>query len=347
MQQKNRESIPYPPSFLDRFMDWVKGFPIPYWLTYLILLAVEGILHHAAAWFMGWQKPFTFNPIMFVFPLWLWVPLTIMTYVDSISLTALSTFSQLLSADEDELKRLKYEFATMPQQGAVLSGVFWGINYLILTYLGYQVFYVAYHLGPFLSAVTFGAGLITYLTGSAIYYHSIRKLILINRTVRTVKNFNLFRLDPVYAFSRVTSMIGASWMLMLTLTLLILPIRLATGLGVAIMAVQILLAISAFVLPLWFVHRRLESEKLKLIAEHNLRTQSTMERLHHALDKNELDEIDHFSNALMGMGAEREVLNVIPTWPWRAGTLTGFVSAIVLPIVLFLIQLAIQKWMGM
>lgn len=347
MQQRTEVFKPYPPSFLDRFMEWVKGFPIPYWLTYLIFLVVEGILLHVVAWSVGWQKPFTFNPIMFVFPLWLWVPLMIMTYVDSISLTALSTFSQLLSVDEDELKHLKYEFTTMPQQGAILSGVFWGINYLILTYLGYQVFYVAYGLGPFLSVVTFCAGLITYLTGSAIYYHSVRQLILINRTVRMVKNFNLFRLDPVYSFSRVTSMIGASWMLMLTLTLLILPVRLATGLGVAIMVVQILLAISAFVLPLWFVHRRLVSEKLKLIAEHNMRTKYAMERLHHALDKNELGEVDHFSNALMGMGAEHEVLSAIPTWPWRTGTLTGFVSAIVLPIVLFLIQLAIQKWMGM
>jgi hypothetical protein len=133
---------------------------------------------------------------------------------------------------------------------------------------------------------------------------------------------------------------------MLTLTLLTLPIRLATGLGVAIMAVQILLAIAAFVLPLWFVHRRLESQKRGLLAELNLRIEATMKRLHQSLDKNELDDVDHFSNAMMGMGAEREVLTAIHTWPWRAGTLTGFLSAIVLPIIIFLIQFAVEKWLG-
>jgi hypothetical protein len=43
--------------------------------------------------------------------------------------------------------------------------------------------------------------------------------------------------------------------------------------------------------------------------------------------------------------AERDVLNGLPTWPWLPGTLTGFLSATILPIVLFIIQLAIQKFL--
>lgn len=339
------DTRPYPPSFLDRFMDFVQRQRVPYWLTYLCCLILEVALLHILAWVDGWMPAFTFNPIMAVFPIWLWVPLIIMTYVDSVAVDALSSFRPLLNIGEEELNRIKYEFSTMPPRGVFLSGLFWSINYLFLTYLGYKVFYVAYGLDSFLASVIFTVGLISYLTGSAIYYHSLRQLSLVNRTVRMARQLNLFRLDPVYAFSRVTSLIGISWMLMLTLTLLTLPIRLATGLGVAIMAVQIVLAIAAFVLPLWFVHQRLVSEKRRLIAELNLRVQSAMDKLHHALDNGERDDIDHFSNALMGMGAEREMLTAIPTWPWRAGTLTGFLSAIVLPIVLFLIQFAIQKWL--
>ena len=346
MQQETREFKKYPPSFLDKFMDWVKRLPIPYWLTYLIFFIVEGSLIHIAAWVDGWLPAYTFNLLILVFPVWLWVPMTIMTYVDSVSLTALSSFSQLLEIEEDELKRLKYEFTTMPPQGVILSGMFWCINYLILTYLAYETFYVAYGLGLFLSTMVFIIGLVTYFTGSAIYYYSIRQLNLVNRTVKMVRQFNLFRLDPVYAFSRVTSLIGVSWMLMLSLTLLILPIQLATGLGLVTMAVQIVLAIAAFVLPLWFVHRRLVTEKFRLLAELDLRVESTLERLHQCLEKNELDDVDHFSNAIMGMGAERDVLNALPTWPWRPGTLTGFLSAIVVPIVLFLMQFFIEKWLG-
>ena len=340
------EPRPYPPSFLDRFMDFVQRQRVPYWLTYLCCLVLEVAIFHILAWADGWMPLYTFNPLIATFPIWLWVPLAIMTYVDSVAVGALSSFRPLLDIDEEQYSRLKYEFTNMPSRGVFLSGLFWGINYLLITYFGYQTAYVGLGWGKVFSAMTFAVGLFTYLTGSVIYYHSIRHLSLINRTVRMAKKFNLFRLDPVHAFSRVTSLIGISWMLMLTLTLLTLPIRLATGLGVAIMAVQILLAIAAFVLPLWFVHRRLVSEKRNLIAELNLRFQSAMDKLHHALDKNEKDDVDHFSNALMGMGAEREVLTAIPTWPWRAGTLTGFLSAIVLPIIIFLIQFAVEKWLG-
>ena len=340
------ESKPYPPSFLDRFMDFVQRQRVPYWLTYLCFLVVEVALLHILAWADGWMPIFTFNPIMAVFPIWLWIPMIVMTYVDSVALDALNSFRPLLKIEDDDLNRLKYEFTTMPPRGVFLSGLFWGINYLLLTYLGYQVFYVAYGLDAFFGSVTFIVGLIAYLTGSAIYYHSLRQLSLINRTVRMAKHLNLFRLDPVYAFSRVTSLIGISWMLMLTLTLLTLPVRLATGLGVAIMAVQILLAIAAFVLPLWFVHRRLESEKLKLVAEHNLRVESTIRLLHDSLDNQKLENSSHFSDALASLKAERDVLDDIPTWPWRAGTLTGFLSAIVLPIIIFLIQFVVEKWLG-
>lgn len=340
------ETKHYPPSFLDRFMDFIERQRIPYWFTYLCCLILEIALLHILAWVDGWMPTFTFNPILATFPVWLWIPMMVMTYVDSVSVSALSSFRPLLDIDEEQYDRLKHELTSMPPRGVFLSGLFWGINYLLLTYLGYQVFYVAYGLNSFLAAVVFTVGLITYLTGSALYYHSLRHLSLVNRVVRMAKKFNLFRLDPVYAFSRVTSLIGISWMLMLTLTLLTLPIRLATGLGVAIMAVQIVLAIAAFVLPLWFVHRRLESEKLKLLAEHNLRVESTIKLLHEMLDSKKLENSSQFSDALASLKAEREVLDAIPTWPWRVGTLTGFLSAIVLPIVLFLVQLGIEKWLS-
>ena len=340
------ETRAYPPSFLDRFMDWIKSLPLPYWLTYLIILGTQVAIFHIISWIDGWVPRYTFNPILAVFPIWLWVPMAIMTYLDSVPVNALASFRPMLELEEEQYNSLKYELTTMPPRGVFLSSLFWGITYLFMTYLGYQVFYVAYGLGPFITWATITTGFITYLTGSALYYHSLRHLSLVNRVVRMAKKFNLFRLDPVYAFSRVTSLIGISWMLMLTLTLLTLPIRLATGLGVALMAVQILFAIAAFVLPLWFVHRRLEAEKLKLIAEHNLRIESTIKKLHTALDDDRLEKSSHFSDALGSLKAEREVLDAIPTWPWRAGTLTGFLSAIVLPIVIFLIQFAVEKWLG-
>ena len=346
MQQHASQIIPYPPSFIDRFMDFVKRLPIPYWLTYLVLFILESILVHVVAWIDGWLPAYTFSPLPLIFPLWLWTPLAMMTFLDRVSLEALSSFRPLLDVDEEQLNKLKYEFTVMPARGVIFSGVFWVTVYILLTVLAYQAFYVGYGLGTTLSVVIFVAGLISFAIGSAIYYHSFRQLRLVNRTVKMVQHFNLFQLDPVYAFSRVTSLIGVSWMIMLSLTLLTFPIDLLSAPVLAILVLQVGLAVAAFVLPLWFVHVRLLTEKRRLLGEINRRVEATIENLHHSIDGNELSVMDPLNKAVMSLNVERDMVNNIPTWPWRAGTLTGFLSALFLPIILFLIQLAIQKWFG-
>jgi len=345
-QQNIGETIPYAPSFLDRFMAFVERLSTPYWLTYLIFFILQSTIWHGLAWIDGWLPAYTFSPILLLFPLWQWMTLAIMTYTNSVSLQALSIFSPLLDVEESELKRLKYEFSTMPSRGVILSGVTWGIVYVIMMYANFDTFNVLYGLDTFFSTVLLLEGLIAYLTGSAIYYHSFRQLGLVNRTVKMVRQFNLFRLDPVYAFSRVTSLIGVSWMIMLSLTLLLFPIQLVDGLALATLILQVVLGVAAFVLPLWFVHRRLRSEKIRLLAELNRQVESTSARLHRCLDENDMGPVTQLKDAMLGLNAEREVLDEIPTWPWYSGTLTGFLSATVLPIVLFIIQRAIQKLLG-
>lgn len=346
MRPDTAHARPYPPSFLDRFMDTVERLPVPYWLTYLLLFLLQSIIVHALAWIDGWQPIFTFNPIVFLFPIWLWGPFAMMTYLDRVSLEAQSSFSPLLDVDEEEINRLKVEFTTMPARTVIFSGLVWAIVYLFLTYLVFDAFYVAYGLGTLFTVVMIIEGLISFAVGSAIYYHSFRQLRLVNRTVKMARQFNLFQLDPVYAFSRVTSQIGVSWMIMLSLTLLLFPMQLASGPVLAILVLQLALAVAAFVLPLWFVHRRLVAEKRRLLAELNRRVEGTLEHLHHYLDENDLAAVEQVNFAMTGLNDEKNVLNAIPTWPWRAGTLTGFLSAIVLPIVLFLIQLAVENWLG-
>jgi hypothetical protein len=267
-----------------------------------------------------------------------------MTFLDHVSLEALSSFSPLLEVDEETINRLKYEFTVMPARSVILSGIFWVIIYILFNILVFEAFYVGYGLDTLLSVVIIFEGLISYAVGSAIYYHSLRQLRLVNHTVKMAGHFNVHQLDPVYAFSRVTSLIGIAWMILLSLTLLTFPTQLVSTPVLALLILQVLLALAAFALPLWFVHRRLVAEKRRLLSELNQRVETTLDRLHHSIDENELGELDQIHSVMTNLNTERDILTKIPTWPWRAGTLTGFLSAIVLPIILFLIQLIIQKW---
>ena len=327
-------------------MRFIERLPWPYWLTYLALFFLQGLLFHVLAWIDGWLPVFAFNPILFVFPLWQWGPLALMTHLNRVALEALAGFSPLLDLDEPRLERLKVEFTVMPARSVILSGVFWSIIYLGITYLTTNAFYVAYGLGTLLTVAMFIEGLISYATGSAIYYHSFRQLRLVNQTVKTVRQYDLFQLNPVYSFSRVTSQIGLAWMVMLSLTLLLYPIKLATGPILAILALQVVLAVAAFVLPLLFVNRRLIYEKRRLLAEHNRRLESTLEGLHRCLDEKKMDEASLLNAAVNALNLERNILTGIPTWPWRINTLTTFLSTLWLPIIIFLIQLLIKKLLG-
>jgi len=340
------EPKPYAPSLIDLFMGLVERLPGPYWLTYLALIVLQSLALHVLAWIDGWLPAYTFSPVLLMFPLWLWGPLTIMSYLNSIAREALDAFRPLLDLDEQGLGRLQAEFTTMPARGVTLNGLLWAVVYGILTALSFDDISASYGLGRVTALILVLEGLVTYATGSAIYYHSLRQLKLVSRTVKMVQQVNLFHLDPAYAFSRLTARTGVSWMIMLSLTLLTFPIQLANAPILAVLALQLLLALAAFVLPLRSVNHRLVSEKRRLMAEFHARVERTLERLHADLDNNELGAMDKLNDAIAGLNMEHEILTRIPTWPWRAGTLTSFLSALVLPIILFLIQLAIQNWFG-
>ena len=346
IQQAASEFKLYPPGLLDRFMDSVEQLPIPYGLTYLVLFILQSIIMHIMSWVDGWLPAYTLSPLILLFPLWLWCPLAIVTYLDSISLEALSRFSSLLDIQPETMRRLKHEFTTMPARSVIISGVIWTGIYFLFTYVSFDTVYVAYGYGTFGTVIAILEGLLSFSMGSVIYYHSIRQLRLVRRTVNMVKQFDLFRLDPVYAFSAVTSRTGVAWVILLSLTLLMLPIQLVPAPTLMMLILQVVLALAAFALPLRVVNQRLVAEKRRLLAELDQRVKTLLGRLHRCLDDNELDEVNQLNSAITGLTVERDILAKISTWPWRAGLLTGFLSIVVLPIIIFLIQLVLRNWLG-
>lgn len=345
--RKVEDILPYQPSYINRFLRFIQRLPIPYWLTYLVLFLLHGFINLGFDWANGWLPAFAFSSVHFTWPLLLWAPLTLMTYLDSNALQAVSNFSPLLDLQPEEMQRLKYEFTTMPASGVIWSGLIWTAIYTFLCYQLYPV-YVTLGFGTLRIIHTFLDGWIAYLIGFTFIYHTLRQLRLVHRTVKLVKQFNLFRLNSAYAFSVLTSHTSIGYILIYTFFTLITPTSYQTptsfivGLGLAIMG-----AMAAFALPLWGIHQRLVQEKSKLLTEHGQRIMLTLDRLHHCVDENKLDEVAQLNNAMESLNAERNILEKIRTWPWSTETLTGFLSAIILPVILFLIQIAIQKWLNL
>ena len=324
----------------------IQRLPIPYGIAYVILFLLEVAVLHGLGWLDGTLPPFSFDPLYLLFPLWVWGPLAIMTYLDEVALHALRDFQPLLAEHEAEVPRLQYELTTLPSRSVWISGLLWTGVFVAMMYVGFPVVVREYSYGPAAIAGSWIFGLFSFATGSAVYYHTIRQLRLVSRTLGLVERVNLFHLDPVYAFARLTAKTGVSWLLLAGVTLIIFPLGLINVTVVALYLTQVLFALGAFILPLWNVHQRLVAEKRRLLAGVNRRLEVAIHRLHVALDGDDLARVKEIDTALAGLGSERNVLAGIPTWPWRTATFSGFVSALVLPIALFLLQLALKKLLG-
>jgi len=340
------EAIAYKPSWIDRVITTVERLPMPYWLVYLALFAAEVAVFHVVSWVDGWVPPFQFERFTMLFPLWLWGPLAAITYLDAVALAAVREFRPLLEADDEGMRDLEYAFTTMPSRPVIISGLLWSAIYAVLCYVLVPGWIELYSIGPLATNVAVAVGLLSFFTGSTIYYHTIRQLRLVSQTVAKVSTFNLFRLDPVYAFSRLTARTGVAWILLVSITPTLFPSRLNPIPMILLSLFQIALAFAAFVFPLWSVHKRLVAEKRSLLADISSRVEAAIQRLHRHLDENELTRIGGVRDAFAALTAERDVVDKIPTWPWRAGTLGGVLSALALPIALLVIQFALQRWLA-
>jgi len=204
-------ALPYSPSWIDRLMSWVQRLPLPYGITYLILFVAEVVTLHVLSWVDGSLPLFHFHPLYLLFPLWLWGPLAIMTYLDEVALHALREFQPLLGKHEDEIPRLQYELATLPSRSVWISGLFWTGVFLVVMYAGFPVVVRQYSYGPIGVMTAWISGVFSFGIGSALYYHTIRQLRLVSRILGLVERVNLFQLEPVYAFARLTAQTGVSW----------------------------------------------------------------------------------------------------------------------------------------
>lgn len=112
----------FSPSLVDRLMDAVERLPIPYWLTYLLVLAVWITVVHAAAWVDGTIPPLTLHPVLLLVPFRIVAPLMLMTYLDRVAIDSLAAFRPLLSPSDDEAG-LRYQLTNMPALPALIAGL--------------------------------------------------------------------------------------------------------------------------------------------------------------------------------------------------------------------------------
>ena len=351
---------PYAPSWFDRYSDWIDRRLKRSWILHLGLAVFLVVLISASQWAVGGLPFGRFH--MFHLAIAAAVPLILegMRYLKWHAADALERFRPALRKLVPS-ESLRYLLTTMPARGAFAAGF---ITMLAILFIGAGVSALFPNSVPspgpastwfftFLDALHFSRqavsafvavvlALLGWWTLGALIYQIFHQLRTIDRIYRQHTEVNLFQADRMHAFSSHTSRVGIAIILLGNLNFVAPEFR--GNLGIIVVAeVLSLLGVAAFILPLGGIHRLLVLEKERLLGENAARIQSTVERLHHALQAKTLRGMDEFEKALSSLDREHTVIARIPTWPWQAGVVRGVVAALLLPIFIWLIQYVLQK----
>jgi hypothetical protein len=339
-------AIPYPPSWIDRLTAWLDRSTRSFWVAIGIGSALAVSATSALSWLEGGRTG-TIDPYWVFFGLLPSYELALIRHLDRVASDALDRFRPLLDIDDAAFAELRYRMTTLPPTPA-LAVALWIVIGSILNAL-YDP--AAHHMAGV------AAGLVVVqLAWEAVINALLAVLLLkivrylrdVDRVGHMAARVNLLDPGPIYAFSRLTSQAALG---MLVLVAALIPTA-GASLGVSdvtrvavgfIYGAFALLGIASFALPLLGMHQRLVRERERLQAASSARLTALLGELGRDVDAVNFARADGVNKLLLSVLAEREVIAKLPTWPWQAATLRGFVSVLLLPVVVYLLARAAER----
>jgi hypothetical protein len=333
-------------SWVDRVGIALERAPGPTWLAYLGLIAVFVVGSTLDPALRGVTDPAAYASQAFwgvALPLTLWL----LRHLGSVAASAFDTFRPLLAMTEDAVARLRREVVVTPARPAAAM--------LIVSAVVTPLYYVADPAASGIVGVS-PVGIVLRWVSETLFggllfvllYQSVRQLRAVGRLHEAAVSIDLFRPAPLYAFSQLTS--RAAIIIALVFTV---PTFVAAGqtslagswlLVVAPWTVTgIAASLAVFILPLRGMQRRLIAEKRRLQGEVGGRIEATIGALHAAVDRGDMGAAAGMNDVLGALVVERDLVNHLPTLPWRAGTLGAVVSSIVIPLGLFVVTRLIER----
>lgn len=333
---------PYQPSFVDRLIDWIDRLPGPAPAFYLVGYLIVEVVLHVGLWIDGAFEVGTIDPEWALNGVWVWLSLMWIHYLESVARRSLEGFAPLLKDKPSEYEALRYRMLEMPARPVLwmtlIAATLLGIGVATdpaIVYEGLSHPIAIVLLAPIM--------IFAYSVSTALVYFTVRLLRSVTYAYSLVDDVNVVHQRPLYAFSNLTMQSGFMWLFVANLTMasILFVEEEAGGLRIvdySFVAVGVVIAFAAFILPLRGIHRRLGEAKNDLIEENAAAVERTRLKLYAALDREDHPEVESFDRGLSSLFRLKEELHDIQTWPWRPGTLRTFMTAVVLPLLIWVAQ---------
>ena len=330
------------------FYAWCDGLPWHGWWLFPALAGALLVWASAILWATGRLAVGTFDPTLTVSVVYGPYALGALAYLNRVAGRALDTFWPATGWPELDRSSWSQAFTT------VRAGL--GLPCLILG--------IVAAIGAFLSApavvvgsddrdrLTYAAALAPiaifgYAMTFLAFAHTSRQLRLVVTIHRRARAIDPFDRGPVYAFSRFTVQIGLAFLVSGYYTITVNSAFQSGNLvGLVVLGVVIALGSACFILPLWGIHDRLVGEKDALLAGVEDRVGKLAGELYRRIDAGEYDGTKVINEAIAAAGAIQDRIARLPTWPWPPQLFRGFLTALLLPVVVYLISRLIGGQIG-
>lgn len=334
----------YPPSWIDRFN---ARLPRLKWIFYLGLALGLLVLQIAVFWSEGAYPVGTFIPAHGFIAGLTPAILGLIHYLDTRAEAALTALQPALKATEAERSGLSYRLTTMPARPALLASLAGAIFVVLITEsLGRPSSYQELNTSPISAALVYSMYVALWWVVGAFLYHTIRQLRVINRIYTENTRIDLLRMRPLYSFSGVTALTAVSLTGMIYGWAALNPGMLQDPKSLVVIIPITGLALAVFVWPLLGAHRLLVREKERMLDETSLRFEAAIAELHRRVDEGQLESMDDLNKTIASLEIERNIWKRIPTWPWEPETMRLLITALALPLFLWIIQYFLQHTLG-
>lgn len=340
---KENAQMLYQPSWVNRLINFVTGLRVPSAVFYLITWAIFFIILTVLRWNEGIYHSRTLNPSDLVMSATGIFFIALIHYLDQWAAKKMQVFRHAMTATDREFEGLVYQISTLPARPTTIA-CFISLGFGAATFLispkSYAFLYLNFSsLSGALQLINF---FFSWFVFGALSYHAYRQLNLGSQATDKYIQINLFNLDPIYAFAGLTLRTALGWLVMAYAWALTTP----DLMGNIIIAITILfmqvVAVLTFILPLLSAHGRIVAKKDELLHDIGSRLEMVISEM--SKNKDAQDDLSQLKENFSTLTMTNDWLQKLPTWPWRAGTVNSLISAIVIPNVIWLLQIVLERY---
>jgi hypothetical protein len=186
-----------------------------------------------------------------------------------------------------------------------------------------------------------------YAISAAAFLTSARWLLAVARIHREATAIDPFDRAPIYAFSRLTVFMGTAFVFIAYYSFTAnYSNQVGNIASLAFLAASVVFGVIAFVAPLWGINGRLVRIKDGLAVDVERRINVVAAELYGRIDAGSVESASTLNATLGGLVTLRDRVGRLPTWPWPPQVLRGFLTALLLPIVVFVLGHQITAVLG-